>query len=495
MNGATVDLEVVDYQGREWPLEAVPRKPILKLHLDRALSFVASGGKATLIDGSLTHDQYRKVQTDQSFVRLTNAIDLAYDDHPKILSLVPQQVLIRGATYTLLLLAPSLPRTDMSLVTITLVVSNKPDAGAEVIETWPANGAMAIGTNLPYIDARFDGALQPQKLEFVLQHRDRFETVAAQLTDCRELGWEDGVCIRAHPPQLEPSSVYQLTFSSQTRDSTGATLHSTPVTWTTAAQADNTAPALEPLECFADEKTIEGGCLSVYDHELSLRFVALEGVSAVMTAGGDTSYIRSGHGDGTLYLGNLQANTDARVHVLWRDTSGNPSSSEFRVKTKPALPTVAIMEACSNPLGPEPDQEYLELYNYGTTDVSLQGFTLADSLSAKGKALGSSFVLAAKSRLLIVAQNFNPQHPAEPGVQPGVAFLRVEGDLTTSGLSNAGETVILRDAAGQRVSAATLLPSTQAGRCLQRRSDVAIRAWERSHFDESKGGQCSPGFP
>ena len=141
-----------------------------------------------------------------------------------------------------------------------------------------------------------------------------------------------------------------------------------------------------------------------------------------------------------------------------------------------------LTETRDNPYGEEPEQEYIELYNAGDATVSLQGFTVSDDPHREGQRIDADVAIFPGEALLLVSDAFDPE-AVEEAVPPGTRLIRMGSSLVRSGLSNAGEPILLRDAEGRRVSFIPVLQdAAREGECRSRSATghIALRP-------------CSPG--
>lgn len=115
-------------------------------------------------------------------------------------------------------------------------------------------------------------------------------------------------------------------------------------------------------------------------------------------------------------------------------------------------PAVAITEVLANPAGTEPAEEFVEIVNLGPTAVSLEGWSLTDTLAKPGDLLPADS-LPPGAVGLVVPSTFQGLGGKDPAPAPGTRLFRLENStLGYSGLSNSGEPVYLRDGEGRVVS-------------------------------------------
>jgi hypothetical protein len=174
------------------------------------------------------------------------------------------------------------------------------------------------------------------------------------------------------------------------------------------------------------------------------------------------------------------------------DAIGGSDAHTHMLHTQPALATLSISEVRADPEGREPDQEYVELLNYGARPQSLRGIALADAPDDAGMTLAQDALLAPGARALLVADTFTTDSALDVPPAVGTQLLRLGKTLTRGGLSNAGEALYLRDADGHRLSASPASPLPRPGLCTVRSSDDPRTGAEGSFVYDPNGG-CTPG--
>jgi Lamin Tail Domain len=193
-----------------------------------------------------------------------------------------------------------------------------------------------------------------------------------------------------------------------------------------------------------------------------------------------------------LTFAELEPSTSYPLHVTATDASGTRSEIDGVFTTTSALAELSISEVRADPLGSEPAQEFVEVLNYGTTPIDVEGFTLSDAPDALETQLHAASPLAAGARALIVAETFDASNPLDVAPAPGAVLLRTAAALTHNGLANAGEPLFLRDRAGHRLSAAPATPAPRPGVCITRTS-TDPRSGAPGSFAYDAAGSCTPG--
>jgi len=373
-------------------------------------------------------------------------------------------------------------------------VSPDSGAGTEVTASWPPDGAAAVSPDLTFLALRFDGPLGELVDGSVsLREGDNHEEIDVSAEPCPEVGWSDGVCLRVRPIRpLRRGSEHQLVIDERLLDTTGASVGPWTARFTTSSDAPP-EPGPRPLPCALDERVVADdldsalGCALSDDARIVFRVDFGEPARMTWTLGADRVLIIAPRGAADLTVAGLPAATPFLGVLRVVGTSGLVSEFEVTLATTQALPRISIVEVRANPLGPEPTQEYVEVLNYGSVSIDLDGFTIADREDAGGDLLTGG--LAPGERALIVSERFDPEDPADPGVPPGVRLLRIDRSIGAGGLSNAGEPLFLRDGEGRRLSAAPALASSAGGVCLVRAGAPGRPA------EDFVAEPCTPGTP
>lgn len=164
----------------------------------------------------------------------------------------------------------------------------------------------------------------------------------------------------------------------------------------------------------------------------------------------------------------------ASLSVEAEDRSGNLGAVGAVPVNLPDLPPLAITEILSNPAGPEPAQEFVELVNTGAGDVDVGGLWLEDG---KGRDVLPSAIIPPQGFALIVASGFDAAAPGDVPPKVGTLIVRVDSRLGGDGLANDRDVVRLLLPGGPLISSYDGSTSTAAtawnGRSLHRRAGSA----------------------
>jgi hypothetical protein len=311
------------------------------------------------------------------------------------------------------------------------------------------------------------------------------------VTSCRDAGLPAGDCLWLEPQKaLAPATRFEAHLA-QLSDSTGAELPDATLAFVTGSQNDLEAPRPKALPCALDELALPDlGCALTLDQRISLR-LALDEAALVTLEGPERLGAIAVAEEIALSISGLAPNANVPLLLTLRDLAGNARKLPFTLRTREPLASVAIDEVRADPVGREPQQEYVELLNFGDQPIELKGFTLTDDAHERGVTLDQSFQLAPGERALVVGPGFDPNDTSDGLLPKGVRRVSAAQPLS---LRNTGVSLFLRDALGHRVSSAPALAPARAGACIARRSDD-MRTGEPQSFAADPAQTCSPGRP
>jgi hypothetical protein len=177
------------------------------------------------------------------------------------------------------------------------------------------------------------------------------------------------------------------------------------------------------------------------------------------------------------------------VRVVTVDRAGAESAYDVRVQTRAVHPHVAINEVYADPVGPEPDQEWVEIVNDGAAAVDTSGFVLDDGHAPTPL---PSIVLDPGAFGLVVGSGFVTNDGVDPAPASGTPLLRVS--RIGKGLSNTGTALTLRDASGAVLSRFPASPRPKTGVSVGRVAPAALDD-DPSAFALDAVGGATPGAP
>jgi hypothetical protein len=245
-------------------------------------------------------------------------------------------------------------------------------------------------------------------------------------------------------------------------DGSSVRLEPRPIVWS-AAQKWPPEGEIGGLACEADQIAFGPGCALVSDDRLTISTPAIPLLWAVRTpAVGEV--VRATAPGQPWVLRGLRPASLAVLRVAAVDAAGRESHASLDVMTSPAAPRVILSEVLANPLGAEPDEEWVELLNDSTVPADLTGYVLKD---ADGSTPLPAAQLAPGAFALVVNQPFVEDDGQDPAPAPGTMILRVS-KLGKGGLKNSGEPLSLVAPDGAVVSRMPAVPKTKAGQSLAR---------------------------
>jgi len=227
-----------------------------------------------------------------------------------------------------------------------------------------------------------------------------------------------------------------------------------------AAESDAApAPAVERV-CSESEVTLGFGCATSEDDRIIVRTPATALLWAVNTAHGSLLEVTNGN---PFVVRGLTPESSEHLSGTVYDVAGAALAFDRDFTTSGARERPVLNEELANPLGPEPQSEWLEVVNDGTITLDLAHFSLRDG---GGSAALPTAALAPGTYALLVRDDFTLNSLDVP--PPADARLIRLSALGTSGLSNSGEPLSLVDASGNTVSALPAV-ATASGQSLRRR--------------------------
>jgi hypothetical protein len=494
---AVVGIEVLDADGRAHEHDAIPRRPTIRVVTNVAITNASDS--VLLLSGA--DDPELRADLASAPLRestLARAIAEPVADRGAV-ALSPATLLPPGARVVLVIAPWARDGSGRALGTTTVVpmrVDDDPLAGAQALEAWPPDGAFGIGPALALAGVRFDGAVRGVEDGVWLEDaRGARVPATARGARCDEIGWEGAHCAVVVPSRaLAPGEEHAIRVGGALRDGVGGALRAWSSRFVTARDPDLGPPRPTPPECARDETAIEIGCALADDARIVLRARFAEPTRLRVVTPRSISYAVAPRGEATIAIDALAAGVDVPVAVDALDAAGNGARFELALATTEPLPTLSITELLADPRGPEPQQEHVEVHNYGERPIDLEGFALADHPESEGDVISGSHVVPPGARVLIVGADFDASSPdGDPAIPPGATLVRVDRSLGSGGLSNAGEPLFLRDPEGRRISAAPAIPPPREGVCIARRSGVDPRTGAAGSFDYDGAGSCSPG--
>src|SRR5262249_30524266 len=150
-----------------------------------------------------------------------------------------------------------------------------------------------------------------------------------------------------------------------------------------------------------DELAFGPGCATVLDDRLfgrspkapALWSIQGEGIDRVFTTGPGDPFV----------ISSLVPHTTILLNISAIDNQGTPSHAIFSATTLSPMAHIVLNEVLANPLGAEPDQEWVEIINDGSVPAELGGYTLVDM---RGETVLPAATLEPGRFALIVNESF-----------------------------------------------------------------------------------------
>lgn len=189
-------------------------------------------------------------------------------------------------------------------------------------------------------------------------------------------------------------------------------------------------------------------------------------VRAEPSGGGEpTDWFRLASPGQQLIIQPFEPWTEYELFVHRLDDRGLPAVTASRAASGEPRAHVVINEVLSNPIGPEPQGEWVELVNVGAASAFLGGWVLEDST---GSTPLPDVEIPAGRYGLIVAVDYSALAGDDVVPLPDAIAVVVER-VGHRGLSNGGEPLRLIDASGRVVSSVPALAASRAGTSVARR--------------------------
>ncbi|MFM2419497.1 MAG: hypothetical protein RL385_4220, partial [Pseudomonadota bacterium] len=371
-----------------------------------------------------------------------------------------------------------------------------PQAGAVLSAAWPAPLAAGVPTNLRAIQLYFDGEVEGSRASMLLHGEGDAQPLSLPLAPCSGATSVAASCLAAElPTPLAVSATYQVALDGSLLDACAAHVDVPSFRFTTGAGADRSPPVLRAISCDADEDSAGGLCTRRMARSLQIRAHCSEPVAASVHGCGADSAGAQPSAEVLIQLGPIPEGPCGAVLRLV-NAAGLHTDVPIAIAAHKPLPALSIDEVRADPFGAEPDQEYVEIFNFGPVALSLLGFTLSKEAEGHGVTFEPTFEIEPMERVLAVAPEFmRAAAPAAHGVDEeppaGVRIVRLSAAL---GLSANGTALVLRDSTGKRVSSAPAASAGHEGACIARRATDPL-AGVPAGFEADPQRRCTPGAP
>jgi hypothetical protein len=216
---------------------------------------------------------------------------------------------------------------------------------------------------------------------------------------------------------------------------------------------DKIPPALKALSCASGERVADLICIAEGPFSASLRLATNEPAVVTIAAAdpGVRAEVLSGAWSAEHHA--IIAGIPAEdIQLTLADVNGNQATRTVELSPG-AGPPIAVTEVYADPLGPEPAQEFVEIWNLGAESVDLSGWMIDDEGDANGDLLPEGTALDPGRAALLVAPGFDPACADDPQPAPGALIVYLSSSIGSNGLKNtAAESIELYDASGAVVS-------------------------------------------
>lgn len=219
---------------------------------------------------------------------------------------------------------------------------------------------------------------------------------------------------------------------------------------------------MTPLECVEEEVSFGLGCALVMDDRILVRAPVGDLLWGIAGAGMDI-VVQTASKEKFL-IKDLLPESDIAFDVVTMDPFGRTRREAFEATTKSISAHVVLNEIMANPIGPEPHQEWIELYNDGQVETSLSGYRILD---IGGETVLPDVWLPAGQFAVVVNDSFVADDEVDVIPPPDAIVIRVPA-LGKNGLSNSGELLRLVDPEGRTISRFPALPKPRAGQSVSR---------------------------
>jgi len=432
------------------PLEAAP--PIL--HLRISASEPIDLERLYLVEGDIGPSHLSQLaNADPSMAltdRLVPAVHWLDGEHAV---LAPQRELELGARYTVASGAPK----GMAVIDI----DQQPWPSLQLV--WPPEGQSAGGLHATWCGSEPLGDVAPP-------------LAAGALPDGRGKH-----CARIdHGLEHADQSLATPAFIANSSGATIALLE--PAVLYGGAELE----AITPLPCPADQVSIGPGCAAVQDDRLTLDMPQTP-LLWVLSDSQQLDVVTPSV-EHAITIGPLPPASHLWLQIGVVDRAAQVVLGATAVTTTTPTHHVVINEVLANSIGPEPEQEWVELYNDGLVEAPLEGWVLEDI--GGGTTLPKA-TLAPGGFALVVNHSFDEQGEYDPTPAPGTLVIRVD-KLGKNGLSNQGEPLKLKGPGGTVVSRFPQLPKPKSGRSVMRMHPTAPDD-DAGSFILSEEGAATPG--
>ena len=272
--------------------------------------------------------------------------------------------------------------------------------------------------------------------------------------------------------RLCPDTAYEIVVTSNLTDSEGASARATSRAFRSTSDPDEAAPVVDApvlVQVGETQATITWSTDEPSSTELLMDGVTQVGTPSSCVPGDPCTH--------EFQLTGLVLGQSYTVTAISRDLALNSWSSEPLNVVPVELPDVVITEAHANAREEGGIGEFVEIYNYGETDLDLGGWALVRSGTESRAVIPEGTEIPARSVAVLVDETFNSA--PYPGLSPNA---KIEIDLFS--LVNSNLYLDLVDNEDRTIDSTSELDSNVDGRSLVR---------DRVDTDRFCDGPATPG--
>lgn len=189
----------------------------------------------------------------------------------------------------------------------------------------------------------------------------------------------------------------------------------------------------QPVSCDAPEIAIGPGCARIEDDRMVLRPPDAPVFWTISSEGLDQAFATDGGRE--VVVAGLTPDSVVDLLVETLDLGGAWAQHAVRVETLPPRPRFVLNEIYANPVGEEPEQEWIEIVNAGSASGDLSACTFQD---IGGEVALPPAWIGPGAFVVVVNSTFDPASEYDPAPAGSATVLTVE-KLGKNGLSNSGE--------------------------------------------------------
>jgi hypothetical protein len=212
--------------------------------------------------------------------------------------------------------------------------------------------------------------------------------------------------------------------------------------------------AVQPVRCEDDWRQLGPGCIQVLDDRIEI--VSPSSPTLWLLGSSDVQFY--GVEDGRFVVRGFAPAHEQILEFVSYSSEGRRYQGRMELTTAAARPHVVINEVLANPLAAEPAQEWVELYNGGSSTSDLEGWILSDGA---GHGVLPAVSLGPGEYLVVVSEQYG-DGVGDVAIPESARIVRVAA-LGVNGLSNSGEELQLLSESGQLQSRFAARAASVAG--------------------------------